>query len=277
MAHGLEKTSFCLSLSKPSNPSTSSGRTEFVAIDWSAPWLTYCREIGEPLAQQVAAGQSVREVLNATNLSPVRFVEQSDLPEGVAYEQFIFDSGSVPTRDNLHDFFNSLCWVHFPQTKRRLNVLQAEQIASAGIQAVRGPVRDALTLFDENAALLHAPDALWTALIARDWQSLFIDLRPLWAQAQLVLFGHALLEKLVSPRKAITAHVYRAQAATDSIAILDAWLAQDMNVQKLASKPFAPLPILGVPHWWAANQDPLFYVDPQVFRAPRFDVVPLAK
>jgi hypothetical protein len=225
--------------------------------------------MGVPLAHQVATGQPVHEVLNAAPQSPLRFVAQSDLPDGVAYEQFIFDSASVPTRDNLHDFFNGLCWLHFPQTKRRLNALQAEQLAAAGIQAVRGPVRDALTLFDENAALLRAPDALWAALIARDWQRLFIDLRPLWREAQLVLFGHALLEKLVSPRKPITAHIYIASGAPESVANWDDWLAQDLSAAALANKPFAPLPVLGVPNWWADNADPVFYDDPQVFRAPR--------
>jgi len=53
-----------------------------------------------------------------------------------------------------------------------------------------------LTVFDENAAFLQAPDALWDALAAKDWQRLFVDLRPLWREAHLLLFGHALLEKL---------------------------------------------------------------------------------
>lgn len=101
----------------------------------------------------------------------------------MAYEQYIFEQGGVPTRDGLHDFFNGLIWQHFPLAKQRLNQLQAAQIAADGVQAVRGPVRDAITVFDENAALLHAPDALWDALVARDWQRLFIELRPLWAQA----------------------------------------------------------------------------------------------
>ena len=57
-------------------------------------------------------------------------------------------------------------------------------------------MRDAITVFDENGALLDAPPALWEALLARDWPRLFVDLRPLWAQARLVIFGHALLEKL---------------------------------------------------------------------------------
>ena len=196
----------------------------------------------------------------------MQFVPQSALPDGQAYEQFIFDTQTVPTRDNLHDFFNGLCWLTFPQTKKKLNQLQAQQLAVAGVQKVRGPVRDALTLFDENAAFLRAPQPLWDALLARDWPRLFVDLRPLWAEAQLVLFGHALLEKLVHPRKPITAHVYQAQPAMDSIAGLDAWVAADLRAEKLADKPFAPLPVLGVPGWWRDNENPCFYEDILVFR-----------
>jgi hypothetical protein len=51
---------------------------------------------------------------------------------------------------------------------------------------------------------------------------------------------------------------------------------QDLSAEKLAGKPFAPLPVLGVPHWWAANEDPMFYADAQVFRAPRICCSPPA-
>ena len=194
---------------------------------------------------------------------------QSALPNGEAYEAFIFRTRQVPTRDGLHDFFNGLCWLNFPATKTKLNQLQAAQIAASGIQPVRGPARDALTIFDENAAFFQGPDALWDALAAKDWHTLFVTLRPLWAQAQLVLFGHALLEKLVSPRKPITAHVYRARAASHLIADIDIWMAADISADKLATKPFAHLPVLGVPGWWPDNADPAFYLDATVFRPAR--------
>ncbi len=200
---------------------------------------------------------------------PVPFVPQSELPETVAYEQHIFDTGCVPTREGLHDFFNGLAWLQFPLTKKRLNQLHVAQIAQTGIQPVRGPARDGLTLFDENAAVLQTPDALWNALAAKDWQSLFGRLRPLWQEAQLLLLGHALLEKLAQPRKAITAHVYRAPSQCQTVAELDTWLVQDLSAEKLASKPFAHLPVLGVPHWWPANENPIFYADTSVFRLPR--------
>ena len=244
----------------------------FDAIDWSAPWLAPWRALGQPLTQQLLQDDpSVHQALQtaAPQGAPVVFVPQSALPEGTAYEQHIWDTRGVPTRDNLHDFFNGLVWLEFPQAKRRINELQAQAIAQDGVGAVRGPLRDALTVFDENGALLQAPAALWQALRARDWQRLFIELRPLWAEARLLLFGHALLEKLVSPRKPMVAHVYQAPQAIKSIAALDGWLAQAMQPQPWDTKPFAPLPVLGVPGWWPGNEAPEFYADAQVFRPPR--------
>ncbi len=242
-------------------------------IAWQAPWLEPWRAPGQAAARRVQEGLAVHCALQAAApAAPVRFVPQSDLPAGIAYEQFIFDTGAVPTRDNLHDFFNGLVWLRFPQAKRRLNQLQAQAIAAHGVGPVRGPLRDALTLFDENGAILQAPAPLWQALMARDWQRLFIDLRPLWQQAWLVLFGHALLEKLVFPRKPVTAHVYCAPLAIKSEAGLDAWLAQALQPAHLASKPFAPLPVLGVPGWWPENERVCFYDDPLVFRRARHSV-----
>ena len=238
-------------------------------IDWHAPWLVPLRAVGQAVQQRVLVGCLVADALNSVGACPVGFVRQAELPPGQAYEQYIFDTGQVPTRENLHDFFNGLVWLQFPHTKRRLNHLQAQAIAADGVQAVRGPLRDALTVFDENGAVLSAPPALWAALRARDWQALFVDLRPLWREARLVLFGHALLEKLVSPRKPTVAHVYQAPVAINSIASLDAWLAQAVQPGPWSAKPFTPLPVLGVPGWWPANEVPGFYGDAQVFRPPR--------
>ncbi len=265
-------------------------------IAWQAPWLSHLRPYAAALMAGLEAGLTVAEALNALlddaacrgagplsgqslQRPPVRFVAQSALPAGQAYEDFIFKTGQVPTRENLHDLFNGLCWLQFPQTKTRLNQLQAAQIEAGGVQARRGSVRDALTVFDENAAILLAPEPLWQALQARDWPQLFIALRPLWQDARLVLFGHALLEKLVVPRKPITAHVYCAQSpdAPDAAQGLDRWLAADLQAERVAGKPFVPLPVLGVPHWWAGNEDFSFYDDPAVFRCAVGQRLPLSR
>ena len=271
-------------------------------IDWSQPWFAPWRELGEPTARRALQQQSVAEALNAIDhaakreasagscdiasaarvnttraglalgdAKEVKFVPQANLPEGQAYENFIFKTAQVPTRDGLHDFFNGLCWHRFPLAKRRLNQLQAAEIDTQGVRATRGPVRDALTLFDENVILMHAPDAVWAALQARDWLKLFVDLRAQWQQVHLVLFGHALVEKLVTPYKSITGHVYRIANEVnphDEVA-LDAWLVQDLQPPKLATKPYEPLPVLGIPGWCAANAERAFYEDTTVFRPKR--------
>jgi hypothetical protein len=214
----------------------------------------------------------------------VRFVPQSRLPPGEPYERFIARTGTVPTRDNLHDFFNGLAWRRFPRTKWRLNEGQAAEIERHGVGATRGPLRDALTLLDENGAVLDAPPALWRSLLARDWRRLFVTERELWREARLLVFGHALLEKLVAPRKALTAHVLvtampsahgsRPDLTGDDGALAEALdaalgLASRAPAAPAATKPFAPLPVLGIPLWWPGNSDFRFYDDPHVFRPAR--------
>lgn len=239
------------------------------AVDWSQPWFASWREPGEAIARRVRAGEALHEALNAGPAAPVRFVPQEQLPAGDAYERFIFDTGQCPVRPGLHDFFNALVWMRFPRTKAALNRLQAQEIVRAGIAARRGPVRDAITVFDENGALLAAPPPLWQALQARDWRAAFVDLRPLWREAQFALFGHALLEKLAAPRKDLTAHVWAAPLPPHAADHADAWLAAQCTAPALASKPFTPLPVLGIPGWCAENENFSFYDDPVVFRPRR--------
>jgi hypothetical protein len=238
------------------------------SVDARQPWFAPYSTLLEAGRRAVQAGSSVAAALSllAQHGSAVPpFVPASSLPPGEAYEAFVARTASVPTRDNLHDFFNGLAWLRFTQAKRRLNELQAAEIARAGVGAQRGALRDALTLFDENGAMLAAPPALCQALAARDWRHLFVDLRPLWREANLVVFGHALLEKLASPRKDLTAHVWLAPAPL-SAPKLDSWLAGQLTVETLTGKPFTPLPVLGIPSWWPENQNFSFYDDSLVFR-----------
>jgi len=231
----------------------------------TSPWLVPF----SPLAPRIFAAARAQSVVVALNEAqrqipgPVRFVEHSALAATEPYESFIARTGCVPTRDNLHDLFNGLVWLTYPQTKRRLNSLQAEQIALLGTSGPRGPLRDALTLFDENAAILRAPPELVDALRRREWHRLFLTQRNSWQAAQLVIFGHALMEKLTQPRKAITAHVW----VTDDLS--DAGVAATLTSSRLTAKSFLPLPVLGVPGWWEPNEEPGFYDDVQVFRPER--------
>lgn len=241
------------------------------SVAWERPWLTPYRELGRAAGAYLEVGSDVAKSLESMQHAArtVQFVRHQNLTPGASYEGFIAETGTVPTRNNLHDFFNGLAWLHFPQTKRRLNELQAAEIEKRGVGTSRGPLRDALTLFDENGAVLDAPPALWDALIARDWHRLFVTERARWAEAHLLLFGHALLEKLTVPRKGLTAHVLFAPGACQSIYPRDECIAEALSAAHLATKPFVPLPVLGVPGWWPENANPCFYDDPDVFRPRR--------
>ena len=238
-------------------------------IDWAAPWFVPWRAHGEAIAAAAASGLPLHEALNRVGGAPVTFIDSGAMPAGVPYERYVFESNRCPVRQDLHDFFNGLCWLRLPLAKRQLNRLQAAEIERLGITGRRGAVRDAITVFDENGALLQAPPALWQALLARDWRRLFVDLRPLWREARLLVFGHALLEKLAAPRKDLTAHVWRVPVTLEPRATLDAALAAAFSAAALAGKPFTPLPVLGIPGWCPGNENFSFYDDSLVFRPHR--------
>jgi hypothetical protein len=256
-------------------------------VDWSAPWLDGVRDIG----MQIASSDDWRIELNHQTFSrelcnhnhlPIQFVAQHELPIGASYEAHISATGCVPTRDNLHDFFNALVWLTYPRIKAQLNALQAAQIARIGIGKSRGPSRDAATLFDENAALLAVTDnptghELVQALRTHQWDRVFVQQRLQFKTHIVVeLFGHAIMEKLVRPYKAITAHTlvcwvepdFHHTSAAQQHAVLDNQIAAQLASHQLLPSVFSPLPILGVPDWWP-NQDIEFYADTSVFRSQR--------
>ena len=254
-------------------------------VDWTRPWLAPLMPTVAPIFHR-ADWQGINEVsaqrglLNHRNL-PLRFVPQSDLPAGTAYEEFISRTGCIPTRENLHDFFNALVWLTFPHIKAQLNALHADEIsrtrASADPKHTRGKLRDAATIFDENGALIVARDQKFIeALCEHRWRHVFVEGRASFGRNWDVwLFGHALMEKLVTPYKAITAHALPIVADNDFFAMpfhdKAVWI--DRIVSKrltngVATAELTPLPILGVPGWWH-DQDDVFYGDAAVFRPKR--------
>ena len=300
----------------------------FAAIDWQAPWLCHLNQLGytskiiiqlsglnnEPaqtdkiehtpdiiakvlntaLQQQAKdLQQSLPQTKPALNnqAKTLRFVSQDALPEGEAYESFIGATGNIPTRDNLHDLFNGSIWLTFPKTKALLNYYHMLEITEQGIGASRGRVRDTITIFDENGAILVTADiGIGEALVGFDWQGSLIEPRGQWdkpkqldenSQAAVYIFGHALLEKLIQPRKALCAHsvvinvmpVFFTLKLSERMAYLDNKLAEYMDSllskEDVTPRKLSPLPILGVPHFWAENANPSFYEDSQVFRSGR--------
>ena len=260
-----------------------------------APWFAPFAPLLDELAPLAGAGDwpaclvrlnqiaTERAIVNRQG-APVRFIAAS-LARAIPYESHIWRHGEVPTRTGdgaWHDFFNALMWLSLPRTKAQLNALQAAAIERDGVGARRGPLRDAATLFDENAALVVATPGPWLhAWRGHDWHGLFLTHRAAFSRCWLpVLFGHALLDKLRAPYKSVCGHAWLvndqsllAARPRDGAPFDPAWLAHlDSVVAGTLVEPsfrrdaFLPLPVLGLPGWWPANADPSFYDDRAVFR-----------
>jgi hypothetical protein len=315
------------SINKPS-ACASTLDDSFAAIDWQAPWLCHLHQLAylSKSITQLSVLQTdtanvdkventpdiIAKVLNtalqqqAENLKQplpqtkpalsnqaetLQFVSQKALPEGEAYERFIGTTGNIPTRDNLHDLFNGSIWLTFPKTKALLNYYHMLEIKEQGIGASRGRVRDTITVFDENGAILvTAESSIGKALVDFDWQESLVAPRDKWdepkqlnkqAQAAVYIFGHALLEKLLYPRKALCAHSivinvtpdFFTLSLSERISHLDEKMADYMDAllsgPDVSPRKLSPLPILGVPHYWAENANSSFYDDSHVFRSGR--------
>ncbi|MEP6608705.1 MAG: DUF3025 domain-containing protein [Burkholderiaceae bacterium] len=242
------------------------------SVDWSAPWLAPIRAIGAAISSRadwLVALNRVAEERGVRNHRGQRIVfVEPRAAQDEPYESFIARTGAVPTRPHLHDFFNALMFLHLPKSKAELNRLQSAAIERDGIRAVRGPIRDAATLIDENAVVLVTRlEELVNALRQHDWPEVFLRRRVAWNRdIKPLAFGHALLEKLVRPYKAITAHAIHVSLEADaSLTEVDQRLASLLD-EGLTPVELMPLPVLGIPDWYAPNAFPGFYQDDRIFR-----------
>lgn len=259
--------------------------------DWSAPWFAavagQARTIPwhDPHGALAALNQrAATRALATASGCPVEFVDAA-LAGADAYERQIARTGRVPTRLHgdgfVHDALSALAWLSLPRTKAALNALQAAEIDRTGVGSRRGVLRDAATLFDENGLLLaaarDAPQAraVVGALRERRWRAALVGMRAAWrGTVEPVVFGHALMQKLLRPFPAITAHAWVVPLPADWFGLagaerrarLDAAVAAGLGQTLSDRSARLPLPVLGVPGWWPDNARPGFYDDPEVFR-----------
>lgn len=211
--------------------------------------------------------------------APVEFVCADAVRD---YEVTVYREGRVPTRPgSWHDLFNALAWLTFPRAKATLNRLHYEAIVRAPDRRVRGTARDVLTLFDEGGVIVACADATLGSLLAGfEWKRLFWSRRDeVRAAMRFLVFGHAIHEKALAPYKGVTAKALVVPVGRAMLAAPVQTLLAQMDERTAAhfARPEAlgstrllhPLPVLGIPGWTDANEDPAFYDDPAVFRPGR--------
>jgi hypothetical protein len=186
------------------------------------------------------------------------------------YERRIVEQGEIETRDDRHDSMNALVWLQYPNSKHALSLLHVEEAHANPAAERRGARRDAATLFDEHGLVVLARHERALSLLeARQWCDAWLTNRQLFLQhTQLVVFGHALLERLAAPHKALTGHAMLLlwpEHDWPSGAQLDHLLAA--RITALASpRDLLACPVMGWPDY-AARQDLLYYADRDVFRS----------
>lgn len=243
------------------------------------PWL--CRLPAERLPDLAELNDLLAEVPACRGAAgvPVRCVAP-DPADPRGYEARILASGEIPTRPgDWHDFFNALVWRAFPAAKAALNVRHGACLASPEAAAGgRGPVRDALTQFDECGVLVSSRDAsLCAGLAAHRWDEVLRGRRgEVLAGVDFMVFGHASYDLLRAPFPGLCGKaVYRVvpgawfeltgpQRVAEADGWLAAWLARPDGLTSPAV--LSPLPLLGIPGVTPANEAPDYYLDTRQFR-----------
>ena len=196
----------------------------------------------------------------------------------IDFERRVVEHNELIVRaDNLHDVMNALVWLTFPRTKRAIS----EAHVALGVTTdgkTRPRRRDVLTLFDEaGAIILSQRDDLKKLHEGHQWRELFVTHRQAFInEARPILFGHGALEQLgCNPHRGLTVKALWLPLARDTPLIdVDTWMVSHIASGTLLAENEhrLPLPIVGVPGWFAENERAECYDEVDVFRALRVEI-----
>jgi hypothetical protein len=229
-----------------------------------------------------ALAEDAGRVVNAQGLR-VRFVPQApksrDYRDG--FEARTYLKGELQLRLlDWHDLFNALVWMTFPTTKAVINARHYESM-SGGQTGNRPSTRDALTLFDEDGMVVLSSDAALLELVRHfRWKELFWKRREeVRERMHFFLFGHALYHKALDPFVGMTGKAvllgvpdaFARLSLKSQVAETDRLLAAHIwdRTRLRRGRDLSPLPALGVPGWWNANEQESFYENTAYFRPGR--------
>ncbi len=247
--------------------------------------------IAETLSEEVALASIPDVLVSHAAFVPYRdalipFHEREETPPrlippparalgALDFERTVVEQNALIVRpDNLHDTMNVIVWHTFPRTKRIISEIHVT-LGAANTANGRPRRRDVLTLFDEAGAIIVSQrDDLKALHQGHQWKALFVEHRADFTRdARAILFGHGTLEQLgAKPHQGLTVKALWIPLPPHTpVAALDAWMAERIKDGALlaADEHRLPLPILGVPGWFTANEIASCYDDVEVFRPLR--------
>lgn len=237
-----------------------------------------------PALDDLNAALSKRPV-RVKNGQLLQFVAQEygDLPFEARYEPRCFLKGEVQTRArNLHDLFNALVWLTYPQAKAAINARHyAALTGKSDSTSQRGVVRDMNTLFDESGVIVACADTSLSALLRGfQWKELFCENRArVNSHMGFYIFGHGLMEKAMRPYTGLTAQGLVLDVKPEFFGLpqalrlerLDGLLADYLDAPPncKSTRELTPVPLLGIPGWCRENENPAYYDNAAYFRPGR--------
>lgn len=202
----------------------------------------------------------------------LRFVAQDDalLRDGLHYEARIFSEGRIATRtENWHDLLNALIWARYTALKSAVNARYVSGFP-AGVDRERSRAQMAITHFDEAGVVVHVSDpARLAAWDRHDWPA-FFRLAPgadRW-DVSVTVFGHALLEHLLSPHQLLVGKAVVVFGGPAEQALSRAATAISNGAILNDPQELRPLPLSGIPGWFG-EQTATFYQSAACFRPLR--------
>lgn len=207
---------------------------------------------------------------------PLRFVAQSPalMADGSHYEARIWETGQIATREeNWHDLFNALMWLDRTALKGAVNAAYSAELKRS-LPDRRTRPQAALTHFDEAGALVLVRDQeVLRAWDRHAWASLLLEEAQRWLSgAQVVLFGHALLEHALLPTlwpvaKCLVVAVPQAMDNTAAAAAAARAIASGELLRD--PQELRPLPLAGLPGWHPQASTRRFFEETPCFRQLR--------
>lgn len=200
------------------------------------------------------------------------------------YEPRCYLNGEVQTRENnLHDLFNALVWLVFPQSKAAINArhYRALTTTESTLQSQRGSTRDMATLFDESGVIVACSKKQLTHLLCNfKWKELFwLNRDEVIASMGFYIFGHGLYEKAIKPYIGMTGQglvvpvdeEFFTWSIAQRMQHLDTCVATYLNdnMHCRNTRELTPVPLLGIPEWSELNKLAEYYDNQDYFRPGR--------
>lgn len=214
------------------------------------------------------------------------FVQQEPGKSGFEsqYEPRCYLSGEVQIRENnLHDLFNALVWIIFPQSKAAINARHYHALTCSKhpLQSQRGHTRDMATLFDESGVIVACSQSHLAGMLCNfKWKELFwLHREEIISSMGFYIFGHGIYEKAMQPYIGMTGQGLLIPVEDDfftwpipnRIQHLDEKVATYLTdvLHCRNTRELTPVPLLGIPGWSEQNRQAEYYDNQNYFRPGR--------